>query len=83
MKASGTISEGGHFWHFETHMRDFYRALGRGEGAVILCETPAQTMEDGLQTEFREKLALSSAVLCVLPRKPGGSGRHDLPAYGT
>lgn len=64
---------GGHFWHFETHMRDFYRALGRGEGAVILCETPAQTMEDGLQTEFLGETRLIKRGALRLAEKTGAA----------
>lgn len=43
---------GGHYWHSETHMRDFYRALQRGEGAVVLCEAPASQRREAFMTDF-------------------------------
>ncbi len=64
---------GGQFWHFETHMRDFHGALGRGEGAVILCEAPTQSREDSLPTEFLGETRLFKRGVLRLAEKSGAA----------
>jgi lauroyl/myristoyl acyltransferase len=46
---------GGHYWHNETNLRNFYEALKRREGVVVLCEGPASSLESGLLTRFLGK----------------------------
>lgn len=64
---------GGQYWHIETNMRDFYRALGKGEGAVILCEVPAESIEDSLQTEFLGKTRAFKRGVLRLAEKTGAA----------
>jgi len=64
---------GGHYWHIETSMRDFYRALARGEGAVILCEAPALSSEDGFLTEFLGKTRALTRGSLRLAEKTGAA----------
>ena len=65
--------QGGQYWHIETNMRNFYRALGRGEGAVILCEEPAQSQEDSLPTEFLGKTRAYKRGVLRLAEKTGAA----------
>lgn len=64
---------GGHYWHVETHTRDFYRALARGEGVVVLCEGPALTLEDGVLTKFLGKTRAMSPGALRLAKKSGAA----------
>lgn len=60
---------GGHYWHVETHIRDFYRTLGCGEGVMLLCEGSAPTLESGVVTEFLGKpRALTPGALRLAKR---------------
>lgn len=60
---------GGRTLHNETHLREFYRALTRGEGVVVLCEGPASRQEDGLIIDFLGKTrAVSSGAFRLASR---------------
>ena len=64
---------GGQYWPIETNMRDFYRALEKGEGAVILCEAPTQSLKDSLPTEFLGKTRLFKRGVLRLAEKTGAA----------
>ena len=64
---------GGQYWHIETNMRDFYRALERGEGAVILCEVPAESLKDSLTTDFLGKPRAFKRGVLRLAEKTGAA----------
>lgn len=64
---------GGHVMHNETHMREFYRALGRNEGVVVLCEAPATRPEEGLKIDFLGKLRSISPGGLRLAEKSGSA----------
>jgi lauroyl/myristoyl acyltransferase len=64
---------GGEYWHSETGMRDFYRALGRGEAAVVLCEAPAPSLENGYLAEFLGKVRVHKRGALRLVQKSGAA----------
>lgn len=64
---------GGHYWHVETHPREFYRALARGEGVVMLCEGPAVSLEEGVLTRFLGKTRALSPGALRLAKKSGAA----------
>ena len=64
---------GGQFWPIETNMRDFYRTLKQGEGAVILCEAPAQSQDDSLPIEFLGKIRFFKRGALRLAEKTGAA----------
>lgn len=64
---------GGRVMHNETHMREFYRALARNEGVVVLCEAPATRPEEGLKIDFLGKLRSISPGGLRLAEKSGAA----------
>lgn len=64
---------GGIYWDVETHIRDFYRVLARGESVAMLCDGPALSLEDGVLTEFLGKTRAMSPGALRLAKKSGAA----------